>query len=945
MPRKYAVTIAAVTVVLAAALVVSVGFDVNRYRGTVQAALSDRLGRDVSLGPMHVSLFPPGVRVEKAAIADDPTFRTGRAFAQVDELYVSPRLFPLLRGRFELRALVLRRPLIELVRNAAGAWNYATLGRGEEGGGLVLDRLTIVQGEVAVVDRSRGAQTRLVYRNIDLQVQGFTPGRAFDVALAVTLPNHGAQRLAVRGNAGPLGRDDLATTPFDGVLEFDRVSLSGLQQFLQARSLEGADAVISGSADLRNRGGQLSAKGVLRFEEPRARGASLGYPVNARFELTHDSATDILTIRSATLQLDKTPLSIDGTIDLHADTAVLDLRVAASDVALTEAARLASALGVAFGADTRADGRLNASVRARGPANRPALDGQLQLRNVSISGKDIPRPVHTPAVDLSLTPGEIRSNDFSATTNGTSLDVRFALKEYTTPKPIVDATIRTPGADLAEVLTVARAWGVHAVDDVKGTGRLTLDVHAAGALDSPVYSGRGSLDNATLQVPALAQPVQVRRAGLTFSGEGALAENLNIIIGKTTADGRLGVRNLAAPQVSFDLTADKIDVADIQGVFAPGRKPTVPARQGGSGESLFARTTGSGRLRAGAITYGQLILDSVQTDIALDRGLIRLDPLTSGLYGGRQRGSVAIDTRRTPSYVTVASTLEQVDANRLASAVAGMRDAIYGTLAAVAHVTFAMDGAENITRTLNGTLAFKIPNGRIANMDLMYQIASIGQFVAGQRTASPSTSVTAMSGSFKVSDGVASTNDLTASIEGGRVGAAGTINLVNQALNLRTTAVLARGFTQLAGITQVGGLMGTVLANQRGELVIPMLVTGTVQHPQFAPDVQRMAEMKLRNLTPSLNDPQQLATGILGVLGDQQPGGTSGQKALDEILGVITGRGAQPPGQPSEQAGQARGKKPPSTSKPQPKDPTQQLQDALRKLMGGDKQKPKKPPK
>src|SRR6476659_4711304 len=52
--------------------------DVNRYRPQIETKLRDELGRDVSLGPMKLSLIPLAFRVEDAVIADDPQFGTDR---------------------------------------------------------------------------------------------------------------------------------------------------------------------------------------------------------------------------------------------------------------------------------------------------------------------------------------------------------------------------------------------------------------------------------------------------------------------------------------------------------------------------------------------------------------------------------------------------------------------------------------------------------------------------------------------------------------------------------------------------------------------------------------------------------------------------------------------------------------------------------------------------
>ena len=47
------------------------------------------------------------------------------------------------------------------------------------------------------------------------------------------------------------------------------------------------------------------------------------------------------------------------------------------------------------------------------------------------------------------------------------------------------------------------------------------------------------------------------------------------------------------------------------------------------------------------------------------------------------------------------------------------------------------------------------------------------------------------------------------------------------------------------GSVIVGGLLGIVFSNPRGELVIPAMVTGTFGQPRFAPDAERAARLKV----------------------------------------------------------------------------------------------------
>ncbi len=165
-----------------------------------------------------------------------------------------------------------------------------------------------------------------------------------------------------------------------------------------------------------------------------------------------------------------------------------------------------------------------------------------------------------------------------------------------------------------------------------------------------------------------------------------------------------------------------------------------------------------------------------------------------------------------------------------------------------------------------------------------------------------------MSATFDVRNGVANTNDLKAALDVGTMAANGSVNLVNEALAMHLTAVLSQAYSQSVGGTGVGGYLNTALGNKNGELVLPVIVTGTMSHPTVMPDVQKLAEMKLNNIIPN-------AAGILG-----GKGGAGG------IVGALLGGGNQQQGQQAQPAGKQA-------------QPTQQqqLQDALGGLFGGKK--------
>src|SRR5207302_1009102 len=179
-----------------------------------------------------------------------------------------------------------------------------------------------------------------------------------------------------------------------------------------------------------------------------------------------------------------TPLFMSGTVNAKPTPAQLDLNLKANNISIAEAARLAAATGVAFAPGTTVNGRVNADIQARGPADKPALSGTIAGRDVQITGKDIPQPVQVKSVNLALTPSEIRSDNFNVTSGNTTVAARFALRQYTSKSPLIDATLQAPKAALPEVLAIAKAYGVSGLDKINGSGILNLDMHAVGPMQA-----------------------------------------------------------------------------------------------------------------------------------------------------------------------------------------------------------------------------------------------------------------------------------------------------------------------------------------------------------------------------------------------------------------------------------------------------------------------------
>jgi AsmA protein len=895
--RRVVVALIVIILIVLGVLLLPRFADVNNYRPQIEARLRERLGRDVSLGPMTLSLFPLGFRAENVVISELPEFSTGQPFAEIQTFYVRPQFWPLLHKEIRIKSLQLQGAKLELVRSVQGIWNFADVqGHTSQNKSYSLDQMKLYDGQIAVTDMQQH-RPRAVYDHIDLILNDFAPDKSFSIDAHAHMPGAGKETIALAGKVGPLQKD-VVSIPFQGNLKLNQVSLAELRQFAKIEALVDSNAMLTGDADIKTDAGVITSKGTINATDVQLRGVNMGYPINADYDVSASLNDGSTEIRKANLKLGQTPISVEGSVKRQ-PSSVIDLKVQSSNAPISDVARLAAAFGTAFHTAMDVSGQMNINVHAQGPLNKPTLDGQVAAHKLRVSGGDLREPVQIDDIEVALSPDTIRSNDFTAKTGRTSVTGQFTLSQYASNAPQLQARMNTGNAELGELLRIARAYRIESVEGLTGSGSITMDVTATGPLnkaDQLIFSGNGALRNASISSASMAKPLEIRTADLRFNANGVAIDNVDVSLGQTSARGNLTARNFSAPNVQFSFAANHVNVAEWEQMLQPAQHPR-------SSQSIFTRMTGSGTVTVQTVVYDQLTLNDVRSTVNFDNGIVTMKPITAGLYNGHQVGTVVMNLRTRPITYTVDSSLEGVDANQLLSSISPAKQTIYGVLSAKADTHFTTSsGAAGIAQSLNGKASIKLNDGKIGNVDLLHQLATIGQFQTTARAVEPFTKLVQMTGDFDIHNGVATTHNLRATIEDGSVAANGTVDLARQNLNLHVTAVLSPQFSQAVGGTSIGGLMNTALANRNGELVIPVVVTGTFQNPQVAPDLQQVAQMKLRNLLPSVNDPTKFTDQILGQLfhgkpGQQaepeaqpQPGVPNPEEQLRGILGNVLGK-------------------------------------------------------
>jgi uncharacterized protein involved in outer membrane biogenesis len=128
MRKRIIVGVAAALAGVLGLALLNINFLVRRNKDSLIGRAERALGRKISVDQIEVTFWPVGVRLVNFVLADDPAFST-EDFLRAKALRVEPRLPPLLIGQFHPKRMDLESPVITVVRDAQGRYNFASRAR------------------------------------------------------------------------------------------------------------------------------------------------------------------------------------------------------------------------------------------------------------------------------------------------------------------------------------------------------------------------------------------------------------------------------------------------------------------------------------------------------------------------------------------------------------------------------------------------------------------------------------------------------------------------------------------------------------------------------------------------------------------------------------------------------------------------------------------------
>jgi hypothetical protein len=745
--RRVLLTIVALVV---AAIVLPPFINVNRFKPRIAGALSRSLGRPVSIGDVHLRLFPtPGLSMSRVVVEDDPAY-SEEPLLRADEVTASLRLLSLWSGRLEIARLSFQYPSLNLVRRADGHWNLETL--------LERARQTPV---APTAKRIKDERLRFPYiesnsGRVNLKFGHEKTVYALsdaDFALWLASEDEWNLRLSARpirtdANLGDTGTlkvqgkvhrgTSLSETPLLLQITLQGAQLGQLSTLIYGRdrgwrgtvffgmALDGTPAKLGVKVD-------TSVDDFRRYDIATRGNTSLAASCSAGFSSKTQTLSDI----NCAGPIGNGRVEARGTMAGLLPVRSYELSVTARELPAAELAALFRHMKKDLPEDVSAEGSVSAQFAVkRAEQGEPEWSGMGLATGFALQSSRLQEP---------LTIGDLR---FGLPTTAAKVK---AVKGYPIgPAAPQDALVVGPFAvdlggatpahaqgffsragyrislngdtGLKRLLQVSEAMGVAAARFAP-EGTAVVDLSVAGewaGFAQPLVLGSAKI-KATATISGINAPVQINSATIKLAENGISVQDLSFGWPKAgvTAAGSLQLprrcTTIETCPVQFELRSESVAIEDLNALLNPqaAKRPWYAIMNAGiTKQPMLARVSASGTVGIDTMKVRGVAAKNVSGSVTLEHGLLTVKNLTAAALGGKLSGSLRANFDVGPPAYEASGKLE----GGSVAALSGPLRQSWGTGKLNATFAFTATGMDTatLTKSASGNINYTWRNGTMA---------------------------------------------------------------------------------------------------------------------------------------------------------------------------------------------------------------------------------------
>jgi AsmA protein len=375
-------------------LVVAVPFliPVNQFRPTIEEKASAALGRKVEVGNLSFSLISGSISADNPSIGDDPKFSPS-PFLTAKSLKVGVEILPLIFSKtLNVTGVTIDTPQVTLLHNAAGVWNYSSLGgsaakssSSPSAADLSIKKFELKNGSIIV--GTTNSQKRNTYDHVDVTASDFSLTSQFPVTVTADLPSGGKFKLD--GTVGPIDQADAALTPLTAKLNVTSLNLASTGFLDPSLGLGG---LLDLDGTLESKGGEAETKGNAKLSKALliAGGSPAGVPLTVDFNTKYNLRNNVGVLNPSTLKIGSAAAHLGGTYESAGEATKVNIKLEGKDMPAKDLEAFLPALGINLpkGASLQG-GTLNTDLTITGPTNRLVTIGTVGLFSAKLVGFDL----------------------------------------------------------------------------------------------------------------------------------------------------------------------------------------------------------------------------------------------------------------------------------------------------------------------------------------------------------------------------------------------------------------------------------------------------------------------------------------------------------------------------------------------------------------------------
>jgi len=560
---------------------------INRNKQLIISRAEDVLQREIEIEDIGITLWGGlGIVLKGIRIKDDPAF-SASDFLKAASLQVNVKLLPLLHKEILVKKVILHEPVILIIRNKQGEFNFSTLMERKPvkeatyhpipaqvtvdppeapALPLMISVVRIKRGELRYLDRALRTAKEIRVRGLDLELEDIGYQRPIKLRLSANLFHPKDKNIQVKATIGPVGyQPDPLTIPIKGKLELGPLDIQAL-----LAAVPSAAEVLPPGIDLQ---GPLSLRAQVT--------GTIRSLIISQLELS----IGVLGSEEPNIRLKDTEVEIKGPRVSLKDLKV-KLKAELGPLPL-ERLKVLAPLKEAFSQLTIAEGPLFLTARTEGSlaegmqllASLDASSVAVGLANGMGKPKDIPAELQ---LDCRWKGEGLACSDIRLRLHKLKGKARGDL--VWRKRPRIDLNLVTDQISLDQ-------WDplLPMVKDYALSGTLSLEAQVEGPLSAPdllQIKGKARLKDLSLYLPGLGRKLKEINASLFFAGDRIEIREAALSCGSTRLKVNATVTDLTRPTLVYQLTSPELALKDF-----------IQLKQaGGAGEYVFREVVNKGKL-------------------------------------------------------------------------------------------------------------------------------------------------------------------------------------------------------------------------------------------------------------------------------------------------------------------------------------------------------------